>query len=112
MTLLELARHGRRHPTRGEHALWQALRGHALSTKFRRQCVMAPYIVDFVSHEARLIVEVDGPHHDLRRDADVARQRFLERSGYRFLRFSADDATTRTTDVVAAIARALAPKPD
>jgi len=56
------------------------------SIKFRRQHVIAPYIVDFVSIERRLIVEADGSQHadnisDRRRDA------YLKQLGFRVLRF-------------------------
>jgi very-short-patch-repair endonuclease len=58
--------------------------------KFRRQHVIAPYIVDFVSLERWLIVEADGSQHadnmsDRRRDAS------LRRLGFRVLRFWNND---------------------
>jgi very-short-patch-repair endonuclease len=60
------------------------------SVKFRRQHVVAPYIVDFVSLERWLIVEADGSQHadniaDRRRDA------YLLRLGFRVLRFWNND---------------------
>jgi very-short-patch-repair endonuclease len=73
--------------TDAERKLWLALRAHRLNgLSFRRQVPVGPYIVDFVCHDARLIVEVDGGQHadsvaDQRRDA------WLESAGYRVLRF-------------------------
>jgi very-short-patch-repair endonuclease len=32
--------------------------------KFRRQVPIGRYIAEFVCHEARLIVEIDGGQHD------------------------------------------------
>ena len=39
---------------------------------------MGPYIVDFMSHERNLIVELDGGHHDDQRDYDDWRTQWLE----------------------------------
>ena len=59
--------------------------------KFRRQVALGPYVVDFVCHAARLIVELDGSSHD-GEDAQVAyeqrRQAWLESQGYRVLSLS------------------------
>ena len=57
--------------------------------KFRRQQPIGPYVVDFVSFERRLVVEVDGGHHDQPdvRVADTERTLWIERNGYRVLRF-------------------------
>ncbi len=53
----------RRHPTPMERKLWTRLRANRMGTCFRRQFVLAPFIVDFYSKELRLAVEVDGPVH-------------------------------------------------
>ena len=50
-------------PTPSEARLWEALRGRQLGVGFRRQVVIAGYIVDFAASEARLVVEVDGGWH-------------------------------------------------
>ena len=59
--------------------------------KFRLQAAIGPYVVDFVCHAARLIVELDGSSHD-GGDAQVAyeqrRQAWWESQGYRVLRLS------------------------
>jgi len=61
-----------------------------------RQFTLAPYIVDFISHGARLIVEVDGAVHDApeAKARDAARQTFLEGRGYRVIRFSNAEVKT------------------
>ena len=74
--------------TEAERRLWQILRlrqtkGH----RFRRQVPIGPFIADFVCHEERLIVEVDGGQHDPSSAAEASRTRFLEGEGYRVLRF-------------------------
>ncbi|HEX7757864.1 MAG TPA: DUF559 domain-containing protein [Caulobacteraceae bacterium] len=83
------ARRMRRDPTYAEKQLWKALR-QIEQHHFRRQAPFGPYVVDFVCHASRLIVEVDGGIHNL----DVVAQRDAEREawlvdrGYRVIRFS------------------------
>jgi very-short-patch-repair endonuclease len=55
--------------------------------KFRRQVPIGRYIADFVCHEARLIVEIDGGQHDRSSPQEAERSGFLEKEGYRILRF-------------------------
>jgi len=45
------------------------------------------YIADFVCHEARLIVEIDGGQHDHSSPQEAERSGFLRNEGYRILRF-------------------------
>lgn len=56
---------------------------------FRRQAPIGPYIVDFFCPAKRLIIELDGGHHneDDAAARDRARQSWLEREGYRVIRF-------------------------
>ncbi len=87
--LRKRAQHMRRNPTRAERAFWEMVRYRSFhGLRFRRQVVLFPYIADFVSREARLIVEVDGPiHSDKARDEQ--RRGYLERThGLVMLRFS------------------------
>ena len=55
--------------------------------KFRRQVPIGRCIADFVCHEARLIVEIDGGQHDRSSPQEAERSGFLEKEGYRILRF-------------------------
>jgi very-short-patch-repair endonuclease len=72
--------------TDAEQELWRALRSRGVGSKFRRQVPLGPFIVDFVSFDAKLIVEVDGGQHaDSQRDA--RRDRYFADHGYRVLRF-------------------------
>src|SRR5215204_4570280 len=56
------ARSMRANPTDAEQELWLHLRKRlaASGTHFRRQVQIGPYIADFVSHKAKLVIEVDG----------------------------------------------------
>jgi very-short-patch-repair endonuclease len=74
--------------TEAEKLVWQILRSHQMKGyKFRRQVPIGRYIADFVCHEARLIVEIDGGQHDLSSPGEAERSGFLENEGYRILRF-------------------------
>jgi very-short-patch-repair endonuclease len=74
--------------TEAEIRVWQILRSHQMKGyKFRRQVPIGRYIADFVCHEARLIVEVDGGQHDRSSPREAERSRFLQNEGFRVLRF-------------------------
>ncbi|TMG75189.1 MAG: endonuclease domain-containing protein [Betaproteobacteria bacterium] len=99
-----LARSLRKNQTDAERKLWRRLRARELcGFKFRRQYPIAPYIVDFICVEKRLIVEVDGGQHTAMSEADRARTRFLNDRGYRVLTFWDNDALLRTDEVLARI---------
>ena len=75
--------------------------------KLRRQVPMGQYIADFVSHEARLIVEIDSGQHDPSSPQEAERSRFLQNEGYRILRFWNNEALENLDGVHARIADAL-----
>ena len=76
---------------------------------FRKQAPIGRYVVDFVCHRARLIVEIDGDSHysepGIARDA--VRTAFLESQGYRLLRFDNLDVVESDDAVYLAVAEAL-----
>ncbi|MBR4434155.1 MAG: DUF559 domain-containing protein, partial [Bacteroidaceae bacterium] len=63
LILKEFARQNRLNPTDAELILWRELREKMLGTRFFRQYVIADYIVDFVSLQYKIIIEVDGSYH-------------------------------------------------
>ena len=74
--------------TEAERRIWQMLRSHQMAGYgFRRQVPIGRYIADFVCHEARLIVEIDGGQHARSSPHEAKRSGFLENEGYRILRF-------------------------
>jgi len=79
----------------------------ACGAKFRRQQPIGPYVVDFVCLEARLVIEIDGGQHAIEPGPDAQRTAFLEREGYRVLRFWNNDVLTNTEGVFDVIARSL-----
>ncbi len=76
-----------------EKVLWQRLRTNKIAgLKFRRQHPIKFYIADFYCHQARLVIEVDGPIHDSvdRQEHDQQRSGVMEDFGIMILRFSND----------------------
>lgn len=103
--LLKRAQEHKNNPTSSEQRLFAALSQELPSLNFQFQVVMVPFIVDFVSLEKKVIIEVDGKSHDGNFDSDDTRQRDLERDGYSFLRFTHDQVMTSTSAVIAEIKR-------
>jgi very-short-patch-repair endonuclease len=70
---------------------------------------MGTYVVDFVCHSARLIIEVDGGVHALDQVAlrDFERETWLKGRGYRVLRVSNDEVMSDITSVLERIVAAL-----
>ena len=82
---LTFAKNMRREMTPEERALWNELRQNRLNgIHFRRQQVIAGFIVDFYCDAARLAVELDGAYHDAGYDAH--RDRALARLGVKVMR--------------------------
>jgi very-short-patch-repair endonuclease len=86
----------RANTTPHERTLWRALKELPLDgTHFRRQAPIGPYVADFFCPAAHLIIELDGGHHneDDTAKRDRERQAWLEREGYRVVRFWNSDIT-------------------
>ncbi len=90
--------------TRSEAALWKMLRK-LEGLHFRRQAPFGPYVVDFVSHRARLVVEVDGGIYDLAavKARDERRDGWLTARGYRVLRVSDYGVVNEPASTIAVI---------
>jgi len=102
------ARNLRRTQTNAERKLWFLLRDRRLAGfKFRRQHPVGPFIVDFCCTEARVIVELDGGHHALTHDSDMARSGYLTGQGYRVLRFWNNEVLGNTSGALERIVEAL-----
>jgi very-short-patch-repair endonuclease len=110
----EFAHQMRSQPTDAERLLWQRLRHDVklTGTHFRRQVPIGPFIVDFASRKAKLVIELDGGQHDWQQESDVARTRRIEASGYRILRFWNNDVIENLDGVLSEIQRTLPPTPD
>ena len=88
MDIIDFAKRLRRHHTETEMKLWSCLRARRfMGLKFRRQFPLEPYIVDFICLENKLIIEIDGGQHNERVKYDMKRTEYLNKLGYKVLRF-------------------------
>ena len=100
-----------------ERIIWQKLRGRQVAeAKFRRQHALGNYIVDFVSFDAMLVVELDGGQHQQQHTYDQARDNYLQSAGFYVLRFWNNDVLSNCEGVMEVIfrevlARRLTPSP-
>lgn len=111
--IFKRARELRRNQTNTEKLLWNKIRNRQLKGyKFRRQHPLSIYIVDFYCHEARLIVELDGPIHELKgnKDNDKERTRRLNLLGLEVMRFRNEEVEININEVLRKIG-AFLPNP-
>ena len=103
--LKDFARNNRMNPTDAEIILWQELQRRSVNTKFFRQYIIADYIVDFVSIQHMLVIEVDGAYHSepVRKEYDEGRTERLESLGFRVLRFSNEEVLNKIDVVINSI---------
>ncbi|HLI21903.1 MAG TPA: crossover junction endodeoxyribonuclease RuvC, partial [Stellaceae bacterium] len=103
------ARRSARDATDAEKKLWAKLRNAQLEkAKFRRQEPILGFTADFVCHEKRLIVEIDGGQHDWREAQDARRTRTLEQAGFRVVRFWNNDVLQNIDGVLEQLRESLA----
>jgi very-short-patch-repair endonuclease len=98
MSLIANARTLRKRSTDAEIKLWNHLRARRLmGLKFRRQCPLGCYIVDFICIEEKLIIELDGGQHNENRqhDYDERRTEFLNGLGFKVIRFWNNDVLSQ-----------------
>ena len=84
----------RNNSTLPEVIFWKLIKNRQCANiKFRRQCSIGRYIVDFYSFEARLALEIDGEVHYLpfAQNYDFKRTAFLNSLGITVLRFTNDE---------------------
>ena len=75
-----------------EKLLWDCLKRKQLGgIKFLRQHGIGPFIVDFYQSNTKTVIEVDGDVHfteDANVQKDKSRQEWLEKNGYKILRYN------------------------
>ena len=92
---IALAKELRRDMTPTERIIWNEVRAHRLNGfSFRRQQIVAGFIVDFYCHASAVVVEIDGPIHEEQVAYDAGRDRVLRDRGLRVLRFTNDEVRT------------------
>ena len=104
---LQRAKELRRDMTPAEKILWQELRANKLGVHFRRQQVIAGFIVDFYCHKAGLVIEVDGDIHDLQQEEDARREKVLSEMGLRIVRLKNEEVVKNLSAVVGKIRKSI-----
>ena len=107
---IQRARQLRALMTLPERKLWAYLRGHRFhGFQFKRQVPIGPYIVDYSCHARKLIIELDGGHHQLPdvKRYDRQRDEFLRAEGYIVLRFNNDEFRNNPDGVLQKILEVL-----
>jgi very-short-patch-repair endonuclease len=88
-----------------KNLLWAKLRKNGLGGyHFRRQQIIAGFIVDFYCYAAGLIVEVDGAVHQLKKEADLHRDTIMMAKGFRVVRFTNREVLKNIESVLEKIA--------
>lgn len=108
MKNVERARELRRDGSQAECICWGLLRDRRIDgSKFRRQHPIGPYIADFACVARKLVIEIDGEQHAFQREADAHRTAFLNRDGWRVVRFWANEVVENPEGIWSAIQIAL-----
>ena len=97
-------------PTEGERVLWEILRGKKMAGfKFRRQHIISNFIADFICLSEKLIIEVDGLHHQLpeNKASDEIRTKTLLDFGFEVIRFTNQQILNETDSVIIEIIQRL-----
>ena len=98
------ARQLRNNGTDTERLLWRHLRNSQLEgVKFRRQQSIEAYIVDFVSFDKRIVIELDGGQHAGNIEYDEQRSACLRANGFVVLRFWNNDVIENIEGVLEVI---------
>lgn len=104
---LQRAKELRRNMTPAEKILWKELRANKLGVHFRRQQVIAGFIVDFYCHKSALVIEFDGDIHDLQHEEDLRREKVLSEIGLKIIRFRNDEVVKKLSMVVERIQKQI-----
>jgi len=108
--ITELCRELRNNSTPAERLLWQELRRRNVGgEKFLRQFPIFVshesgrklfYIADFYCAVHKLVIEVDGPIHLLKKEYDDNRDIVMQDRGFNVLRFTNDEVTINVDKVI------------
>lgn len=89
----------RANPSEAERVVAAALSKHGV--RFRREEPIEGYVVDFYLPAAKLVIEVDGSHHQRQRERDKRRDDLLKANRYSVLRVAASDVLRDPETVIA-----------
>lgn len=107
--LKEKARVLRKNMTEAESVFWNLAKRNGFGEKCRRQYIIGGYIVDFYFRKSNLVVELDGGYHFTgeQQKEDTIRQEWLEKKGYRILRFKNEEILFDTEKTLCVIKQNL-----
>jgi very-short-patch-repair endonuclease len=97
----------RREASPSERRLLRALREAFPALKWRHQAPVGPFYADILCFSEAMVIEVDGDTHAGTVEQDASRTRFIEREGYRMLRFWNNEVMENTEGVIAQISLSL-----
>ena len=102
-------------PTHGmdvDERLWSVLkRINEQGYRFRRKTPFAGFLLDFVDHDIRLVIEIADGAPSMRLSPNLARHHVLRHGGYTVLTFRRDDAAEDFGSWVETIKRVLEDRP-
>ena len=107
--LKDWAKGMRSNPTEAEAILRDYVRANSLGHKFLFQYIIGQFIVDFFCPDCKLIIEVDGGYHSEPEQEydDEQRTLWLEKMGYKVIRFSNEQVISDIDNVLNEIKRYL-----
>jgi leucyl-tRNA synthetase len=105
--LEEQAKYMRSNQTEAEKKLWEKLRAGKTGHKIRRQHIIDTFIVDFVSLDKGVVIEVDGSIHNAHKEYDEYRNAVLNEKGFEVIRFTNDEVLQNCYSVVQKIKKYL-----
>ncbi len=88
--------------TPAEKLLWFWIRKTFPNLKWRRQHSLGYYIADFYCHEKKLVIELDGHHHDQGKqfEYDEIRTRFFKANAISVIRFHNEEILNQLPKVL------------
>jgi very-short-patch-repair endonuclease len=102
----------RQRMTQAERLLWGRLRNNRLEDiHFRRQQIIAGFIVDFYCHQANIIIELDGAVHLQNKEADIERDTILKEMGFQIIHFTNEEVMENMDFVLGKILNVSATDP-
>src|SRR3990167_7615302 len=103
----------RKKQTDAERFLWKHLRARQIEgIKFRRQQPVGKFIVDFVSYEKKIVLELDGSQHIDAKAEDKERDAWFSEQGFQVLRFWSNEVLENLEGVLEVIRERISPSPN
>lgn len=99
----------RKQTTEAEKLLWSKINRKRLGFVFKRQYSVGPYFVDFYCPVKRIVIELDGSHHNNedQKKYDEYRTEYLESLDIKVIRFWDDEVFKNLDGVIEMIYKKL-----